>query len=132
PPLSSIDRWWRPAALSFLLRLKAALDTQVGRDMDAQPGANIDAQAGGDPGVTGPGALLNIAFCRTMMKLSNAAFNHQSMSFKDRAATSGSGQGVSAAMDETRQFVAQFLTDVEHLGVSAADNPSGATEYILA
>ncbi len=27
--------------------------------------------------------LLNIAFCRTLIGLSNAAFNHQSMSFKD-------------------------------------------------
>src|SRR5262249_2811238 len=26
PPLSNIERWWRPAALRFLLKLKAAID----------------------------------------------------------------------------------------------------------
>jgi hypothetical protein len=52
PALSNIERWWRPSALTFLLRLKAA----------------IDAHEAGDA------TLLKVAFCRTMMKLSNAAF----------------------------------------------------------
>jgi hypothetical protein len=99
PALSNIERWWRPSALIFLLRLKAA----------------VDAHEAGD------GTLLRVAFCRTLMKLSNAAFNHQSMSFK----------AVMDASDDIRGMVAQFIADVEHVAVAAADNPLGATEYIL-
>ncbi len=83
PALSNIERWWRPAALTFLLRLKAA----------------IDAHEAGDA------TLLRVAFCRTMMKLSNAAFNHQSMSFRAPADTA----------DETPVMVSQFLADVHML-----------------
>ena len=61
PSLSNIERWWRPSALTFLLRLKAAIDALI---------------------MAGDATLLSVAFCRTMMKLSNAAFNHQSMSFQ--------------------------------------------------
>jgi hypothetical protein len=62
-----------------------------------------------------------------MMKLSNAAFNHQSMSFK----SAGESQGASALGDETESFVAQFLSDARHIAEAAADNPEGNTEYIL-
>lgn len=102
PPLSNIDRWWRPAALSFLLRLKAAIDAH------AAPG----------------GALLQVAFCRTLMQLSNAAFNHQSMSF--RAPPAGAAGG------DTAGFAAQFLSDAAQVAAAAADNPPGTAQYILA
>jgi D12 class N6 adenine-specific DNA methyltransferase len=104
PPLSNIDRWWRPSALSFLLRLKAAIDAQ---ELD-------DA------------TLLKVAFCRTMMRLSNAAFNHQSMSFK-----SSDAQGALALGDETESFVAQFLSDAKQVAEAACDNPEGSAQYIL-
>jgi DNA modification methylase len=104
PPLSNIERWWEPATLVFVRRLQAAID--------AHAAAGISAEI-----VT----LLNVAFCRTIMKLSNAAFNHQSMSFKAAAAAPGAGS-----------FVAQFLDDAAHIGASAADNPRSAAEYILA
>jgi len=100
PPLSNIERWWGPAALTFLLRLKAA----------------IDAHEAGDA------TLLKVAFCRTMMQLSNAAFNHQSMSFKSPASI--------AAVPGADAFAAQFLSDVDHVAVAAVDNPSGSTQYI--
>jgi DNA modification methylase len=106
PPLSNIDRWWRPAALTFLLRLKAA----------------IDAHAPGDA------TLLQVAFCRTMMKLSNAAFNHQSMSF--RTADSVAARAAATPADEKDSFRTQFLSDVDHVAAAAADNPSGSAEYI--
>jgi hypothetical protein len=101
PPLSNIERWWRPPVLVFLLRLKAAIDAQEARDA----------------------TLLQVAFCRTMMKLSNAAFNHQSMSFKSNVPVS--------RVDETESFTAQFLSDARHIAAAAADNPAGKTEYIL-
>lgn len=97
PPISNIERWWSAPALEFLLRLKAA----------------IDAHATGDT------TLLKVAFCRTMMKLSNAAFNHQSMSF--RAPPAG------AAVDAT----GGFLADVEYVAGAATDNPGGHAQYIL-
>ena len=87
PALSNIERWWRPAALTFLLRLKAAIDTHE----------------------VGDATLLKVAFCRTMMKLSNAAFNHQSMSFRAPADTA----------DEAPVMVAQFLADVAHVADAA-------------
>src|SRR5262249_3634797 len=70
PPLKNIERWWHPPELAFVTALRA----EVGR-IDDGPVAD----------------LLKVAFCRTMISLSNAAFNHQSMSFKD---PSGSRQPV--------------------------------------
>lgn len=106
PALRNIERWWEPAALSFLLRLKSAIDAHA----------------------TGDATLLKVAFCRTMMKLSNAAFNHQSMSFKSPV-----GADVAAAVgDEHMSFASQFLDDVEHVAEAASNNPLGAAEYILA
>lgn len=66
PPIHRIDRWWSEEDLSFLCKLKGAMDglgvPQPMRD------------------------LLSVAFCRTLIDLSNAAFNHQSVSFKDQGA----------------------------------------------
>jgi hypothetical protein len=101
PKLSNIERWWQPEALSFLRRLKGAIDLH-----ELDPAATT---------------LLKVAFCRTLMRLSNAAFNHQSMSFKDAAAIHCDATGV-----------AYFLEDVAHIAASAADNPAGTAEYRVA
>jgi hypothetical protein len=62
PKLHNIDRWWSSGALAALKSIRHALDQTC---------------------LPGPGAdLLSIAFCRTAIASSNAAFNHQSMSFK--------------------------------------------------
>ncbi|TYK52566.1 DNA methyltransferase [Actinomadura decatromicini] len=62
PRLHKIERWWPERTLAGLKALRHALDLmeipQEGRD------------------------LLDLAFCRTVIGTSNAAFNHQSMSFK--------------------------------------------------
>lgn len=99
PPLKNIERWWHPPELAFVTRLHAEI-AQV---------------------VDGPVSdLLKVAFCRTMMSLSNAAFNHQSMSFKDPDVAKqlrlgfDEGDGV---------FVNQFLLDVRTVADGAADNP---------
>jgi hypothetical protein len=63
PPIHNIERWWNASELHHLASLKATLERVV---EDSSPEKNI----------------LLIAFCRQMMRLSNAAFNHQSMSFK--------------------------------------------------
>ena len=63
PPIHKVERWWSEPALQFLCLLKQAI-AEVARS-------------------SGPAAdLLNISFCRTLIGLSNAAFNHQSMSFR--------------------------------------------------
>jgi hypothetical protein len=86
--------------LDFLLRLKAAMDAHA----------------------TGDATLLKVAFCRTVMTLSNATFNHQSMSFRSPT--------IAASVAATCDFPAQFLRDVAHVAAGAADNPGGATQYI--
>lgn len=62
PPIYNIERWWYKDQLEYLARLKTAIWTveeiQI-RD------------------------LLKIAFCRQVIALSNAAFNHVSTSFHD-------------------------------------------------
>ena len=62
PPIYNIYRWWNPPQADFLARLKSAIKTV--KD-------SIVAQ------------LLTVAFCRVIIELSNAAFNHVSTSFKD-------------------------------------------------
>jgi hypothetical protein len=62
PPISNIDRWWDKDPLNYLCRLLAAIF-----QMSPSLGPVRD--------------LLLIAFCRTLIELSNASFNHQSVSF---------------------------------------------------
>ncbi len=64
PTIHNIQRWWCEDALIFLCKLRAAIDYAA---EEQSPERN----------------LLLIAFCRTLIELSSAAFNHQSMSFKD-------------------------------------------------
>lgn len=63
PPIHRIERWWSNASLKFLCGLKGAIDSSE------IPAVSKD--------------LLSVAFCRTLIQLSNASFNHQSMSFKE-------------------------------------------------
>lgn len=95
PPIHRVDRWWGPEALSFLCELKGAIQREGGRSRAASN-------------------LLSVAFCRTMIALSNAAFNHQSMSFKE---------GGPVPEDARQVWLAQFETDVATVLASAADNP---------
>lgn len=62
PPIYNIYRWWNPPQADFLARLKSAIKT-------VKDGIVVQ--------------LLTVAFCRVIIELSNAAFNHVSTSFKD-------------------------------------------------
>jgi len=73
PRLHNIGRWWSPETLAALKCLRHALDEA------ALPGPALD--------------LLSIAFCRTAIGTSNAAFNHQSMSFKATPRSSDAAAG---------------------------------------
>lgn len=61
PPIYNIYRWWGEEQAEFLAKLKSAI--KAVKDNDVQQ-------------------LLCIAFCRIVIELSNAAFNHVSTSFK--------------------------------------------------
>lgn len=63
PPIHNISRWWKASDLRFLCKLKGCILNVSEEESDERD-------------------LLMIAFCRTSIELSNAAFNHQSMSFK--------------------------------------------------
>lgn len=61
PNLFKIEKWWSPGALHALKALRASIDAYEGQVHD----------------------LLEIGLCRSLISCSNAAFNHQSMSFKE-------------------------------------------------
>lgn len=67
PPIRSIERWWTPTRLTVLARIFENIQAMK----QTGPQSSID--------------LLLVAFCRLVIQWSNAAFNHQSMSFKDQA-----------------------------------------------
>jgi hypothetical protein len=100
PPIHNIGRWWDSTALEFLCSLQSALQ------FEAPPAPSM--------------TLLEVAFCRTLIKLSNAAFNHQSMSFKREA--SGSPSFRESSFHDAAEL---FLEDIGFVLDSAADNPAG-------
>jgi hypothetical protein len=106
PKLHKIERWWSPGTLAALKAIRHALD------LAALP------QDGGD--------LLDLAFCRTVIGTSNAAFNHQSMSFKkvDESSTL-------VALDASHQVVEQFSEDCVHVLGSAAATLPGKGRVVL-
>lgn len=102
PPIHKIERWWSPSALAFLQTLRGAIETATEPESDER-------------------TLLSVAFCRSLISLSNASFNHQSMSFKD------SNQLALIDVD----MPALFNDDVSFVLNGAADNPGGQTEVLL-
>lgn len=110
PPLYNIERWWDQNALHFLSRLKSGIDAY------SEHGSAVHT-------------LLLIAFCRTMMSLSNASFDHQSMSFK-AADDSDCLQMSLYEADTDNEFVHIFRQDVENVLQTAAVNPGAAAEII--
>ncbi|MFV0441930.1 MAG: DNA adenine methylase [Planctomycetaceae bacterium] len=103
PPIHNITRWWAPKALEFLCALRSAIE-QVTRK--------------GTPSHS----LLLIAFCRTLIDLSNAAFNHQSMSFGDKT---------HPTLDFGDTFSTRYRDDVAFVLRGAAENPAGKATVLL-
>ncbi len=102
PPIHNIERWWNPQSLDFLRLLRAAI-SEVTIERSAER------------------TLLLIAFCRSLIELSNAAFNHQSMSFKDN------GQiDIGFNID----MACVFSEDVRFVLSGASENPGGQS-YVL-
>jgi hypothetical protein len=103
PPIHKIERWWDPPALLFLRRLRAAIEFVSTPE-------------------TAERNLLLVAFCRTLIALSNAAFNHQSMSFKN------DGQASLPLGGETAEVFAGVVRFVLR---GAAENPEGSCAVFL-
>ena len=103
PPIHSIERWWPEKALEFLCRLKAGIETESNKDSPER-------------------ALLSIAFCRTLIELSNAAFNHQSMSFREC-------EQLHLPLDVDMGHV--FRENVGFVSEGAAANPAGSGHVVL-
>ena len=103
PPIHNIERWWPPAALTFLQFLRASIEVATTADSPER-------------------TLLLVGFCRSLIALSNAAFNHQSMSFKGEG-----GLPLDLGVDMSRQFT----DDVRFVLKGAAENPPGAAQVLL-
>ena len=101
PNIHRIERWWPEPACCFLRYLKAA----------------IAAAAADEPMLD----LLHVAFCRTLIKLSRAAFDHQSMSFKDHSQSE-----LPLELDAGRAF----LDDLHFVLHGAADNPPSVATVV--
>jgi hypothetical protein len=103
PPIHHIERWWSPQALDFLRALRAAIDATTAVGSQSR-------------------TLLLVSFCRTLIALSNAAFNHQSMSFKD------DGQ---IPFDLNLDMGGMYADDVRLVLNGATDNPEGDSTVLL-
>lgn len=102
PCMHNIERWWNPSALGFLRALKGAMDARF------------------DEG-TKKHSLLLVAFCRVLIRLSNAAFDHQSMSFKSDRQT---------AFDFGMDLGEIFLAELNFVLAGAERNPAGAVHVV--
>jgi len=105
PPIHNISRWWNDTELDFLCGLKACI--------------HDDAPTGSEER-----ALLLVAFCRVVIKLSNAAFNHQSMSFK-------TGDTAQSLLDLSCNHSDLFQEELAFVLAGAADNPATSLRIIM-
>ncbi|MEW6381067.1 MAG: hypothetical protein AB1611_15865, partial [bacterium] len=105
PPIHAIDRWWGPRELEYLCHLKSAIENQYPH---ASEGKN----------------LLLIAFCRLLIQISNASFNHQSISFKDTK------RRQMPLFSNVQGFDEMFLRELDIILESANYNPPSKTEVV--
>lgn len=106
PPIHNIGRWWDSDELSFLCRLKAAVDQAPTESAQSRN-------------------LLLVGFCRILIKLSNAAFNHQSMSFRER----DNSQGL--LFSHSPDFLGMFRKEMDFVFEAAEENPLGWADILL-
>ncbi|MGE6697368.1 DNA adenine methylase [Hyphomonas sp. NPDC076900] len=102
PPIHNIERWWSQPTVDFLLATRKRIEDLSELNSPEQN-------------------LLLIAFCRTLIKLSNAAFNHQSMSFKAPA----------PELELGVNYASVFLNDVEAVLHSAPEPVTASCDVLL-
>ena len=103
PPIHNIERWWSPSALTFLCHLQ-------------------DAIAVVTKATSQEATLLKVTFCRTLIACSNAAFNHQSMSFKEAP---------QAELDIAADYPGLFKGDLAFVLQGARESPEGEARIVL-
>jgi DNA modification methylase len=106
PPINFIERWWAPSHLHALTKIFDSLHYFL-------------------PEACAEKDLLLIAFCRLVLKWSNAAFNHQSMSFKQPT------QQLSLFADDENIYQT-FRGDVQEIVLEASDWIEGTVQVHLA
>lgn len=106
PPIANIERWWDKKHLAFLCSVKGEIDGQSMASSEVRD-------------------LLLVAFCRAVIDLSNAAFNHQSMSFKDNGSGNGNRPEQPELWPEDFFDRRPFTSYVDTILESAAHNPVG-------
>ena len=108
PDLHNIERWWSSDNLQFLAKLRFSI-------YKACPDACSERD------------LLWVAFCRIMIDTSNAAFNHQSMSFKPV-----SSQLSLFPRDATSQHLDRFVALADQICEDAAQPLKGSVRVTYA
>lgn len=98
PPIHNIQRWWNQNELEYLCTLKTAIELFF-------------------PGSAKISNLILVVFCRVLIKLSNAAFNHQSMSFRKPE------DSQPQLFTPWEQFNAIFLGELKQVLDTASHNP---------
>lgn len=111
PPMHNLRRWWSPEKLDFLCKFKAALDDATRYDCAIRD-------------------LLLVVFCRLVINFSNAAFNHQSMSFKDKVKAEAAKERQPALFDLGPNFAHIAHAEGQEVLSSAGDNPGGVASVI--
>ncbi|MGO4956765.1 hypothetical protein ACTQ49_05750 [Luteococcus sp. Sow4_B9] len=104
PSLFKIEKWWSPGALHALKGLRSAIDKHHGQVRD----------------------LMEIALCRTLIASSNAAFNHQSMSFK-----ASDGEAVLFELDDVARTLDSFTAELGTIVESARLDLMGEGAVLL-
>ena len=112
PPMHNVQRWWNPESLDFLCKFKGALEEAALKEGPVRD-------------------LLLVVFCRLVINFSNAAFNHQSMSFKDKVATGSSENQQQGLLFNTEPDLGcSARVEGQHVLDSASDNPSGTGRVV--
>ncbi|UPK75540.1 site-specific DNA-methyltransferase [Nocardioidaceae bacterium SCSIO 66511] len=104
PRLFKIEKWWSAGALHALKALRYELDLFEGQVRD----------------------LLEIGFCRSLISCSNAAFNHQSMSFKAE-----SGDDVLFDMNDAERALEAYGTEMASVIESGRFDLAGSATVAL-
>jgi len=105
PSIHNITRWWRPTILQVLSGICNAIREQAGDEQVSN--------------------LLKVAFCKILIGWSNAAFNHQSMSFK-----TDDGSRIPESLATTKRILSSFEEAVRSIVSDARENPR-ATVRVL-
>jgi SAM-dependent methyltransferase len=105
PPISNIERWWSPRRLIVLAKIFQSINDLLPKSCQEKD-------------------LLLVGFCRLIIQWSNAAFNHQSMSFKEN-------DNQLRLFDEDEEIYQVFLNDLEEILLEASCGIKGGVRTHL-